>query len=88
MSDANLMIGYANGRMETVVFVEPLTDENRKALGIKDTRVTHLMQITDQGMLCAVELEHGEDFPQFVVEVIKMAVATVHAVYGVDAVKH
>ena len=88
MSKASLAILYACGEMETAVVVEPMTEADREEHGIKDARVTHLMQIADQGMLCAVELNHGEDFPQFVVEVIKMAVAAVHSVYGVDAVKH
>ena len=88
MSKACLAILYANGEMETSIIVEPITEADMEEHGIKDTRVTHLMSITDQGILCAVELKHGEDFPQFVVEVIKMAVATVHSVYGVDAVKH
>ena len=88
MSDAKLAIFYANGEMETAVVVEPITDADREEHGIKDARATHLMQIADQGILCAVELQHGEDFPQFVVEVIKTAVAIVHLVYGVDAVKH
>ena len=88
MSDAKLAILYANGETETAVIVEPLTDADREEHGIKDARVTHLMQIADQGILCAVELDHGKDFPQFVVEVIKMAVAAVRSVYGVDAVKH
>ena len=88
MSKASLAILYANGEMETAVVVEPVTEADREEHGIKDARVTHMMQITDQGILCAVELNHGEDFPQFVVKVIKMAVAAVHSVYGVDAVKH
>ena len=88
MSDAKLAILYVNGETETAVIVEPMTDADREEHGIKDARATHLMQIADQGMLCAVELNHGEDFPQFVIEVIKMAVAAVHSVYGVDAVKH
>lgn len=88
MSDTKLAIFYTNGETETAVIVEPMTEADREEHGIKDARVTHLMQIADQGMLCAVELNHGEDFPQFVIEVIKMAVAAVHSVYGVDAVKH
>ena len=88
MSKARLAILYANGETETAVFVEPVTEADREEHGIKDTRVTHLMQIADQGILSAVELNHGEDFLQFVVEVIKMAVATVRAVHGADAVKH
>ena len=88
MSKASLAILYACGGVETAVVVEPMTEADREEHGIKDDRVTHLMQIADQGILCAVELDHGEDFPQFVIEVIKMAVAAVRSVYGVDAVKH
>lgn len=88
MSKASLAILYACDEMETAVVVNPVTEADRKEHGIKDARVTHMMQIADHGILCAVELDHGEDFPQFVVEVIKMAVAAVRSVYGVDAVKH
>lgn len=88
MSDAKLAIFYANGETETSVIVEPMTEADREEHGMKDARVTHLMQIADQGMRCAVEFNHGEDFPQFVIEVIKKAVAVVHSLYGVDAVKH
>ena len=88
MSKASLAILYACGEMETAVVVEPMTEADREEHGIKDARATHLMRIPDQRVRYAVELNHGEDFPQFVVEVIKVAMAAVHSVYGVDAVKH